>query len=34
MVYMNQYKMRMGTYGYGVSYTVTPSMDTLATELA
>lgn len=23
-----------GTYGYGVSYTVTPSMDTLATELA
>ena len=34
MVYMNQYKMRMGTYGYGVSYTVTLFMYTSKTELA
>lgn len=31
---MNQYKMRMGTYGYGVSHTVTLFMYTSETELA
>lgn len=31
---MNQYKMGMGTHGYGVSYTVTSFMYTLKTELA
>lgn len=31
---MNQYKMRMGTCEYGVSYTVTLFMYTLKTELA
>lgn len=34
MVYMNQYKMRMGTYGYGDSYTVNIVHVHLKTELA